>query len=247
MLFEKFSVGKAFCWELSDQRGTKNRTMVRTFVPKCLLGLADWFLLPNKHFGTKVRTMVRFFVPLWSQSSQRKAFPTEKQKVIKYISLNDFCVSSRHRARLGSNLSAVWRIFFFAFSKFKYYFFIIFEYFLILPKNLEMPSTGTPKIPRFKIIFSMCECCPFFIFCLFLAFQRKVRILTTQKSLTTIHLVNFYKWFQSTTLSDHLSFFSLLGMEKLKTHLNFWNLNEKLFVFLIHFPWYKSAILILIS
>jgi hypothetical protein len=34
-------------------------------------------LLPNKHFGTKVRTMVRFFVPLWSQSSQRKAFPTE--------------------------------------------------------------------------------------------------------------------------------------------------------------------------
>ncbi len=85
-------------------------------------------------------------------------------------------------------------------------------YFLILPKNLEMPSTGTPKIPRFKIIFSMCECCcPFFIFCLFLAFQRKVRILSTQKSLTTVHLVNFYKWFQSTTLSDHLSFFCLLG------------------------------------
>ncbi len=38
LLFEKFSVGKAFCRELSDQRGTKNRTMVRTFVPKCLLG-----------------------------------------------------------------------------------------------------------------------------------------------------------------------------------------------------------------
>jgi hypothetical protein len=35
------------------------------------------FVPPNKHFGTKVRTMVRFFVPLWSQSSQRKAFPTE--------------------------------------------------------------------------------------------------------------------------------------------------------------------------
>jgi hypothetical protein len=38
LLFEKFSVGKAFRWELWDQRGTKNRTMVRTFVPKCLLG-----------------------------------------------------------------------------------------------------------------------------------------------------------------------------------------------------------------
>jgi hypothetical protein len=38
-----------------------------------------------------------------------------------------------------------------------------------------------------------------------------VRILTTQKSLTSVHLVNFYRWFQSTTLSDHLSFFSLLG------------------------------------
>jgi hypothetical protein len=72
-------------------------------------------------------------------------------------------------------------------------FFIIWEYLLILPRNLEMPSIGTPKIPRFKIIFSMCECCcPFFIFCLFLAFQRKVRILTTQKSLATMHLVNFY-------------------------------------------------------
>ncbi len=78
-----------------------------------------------------------------------------------------------------------------------------------------MPSTGTSKIPRFKIIFSMCECCcPFFIFCLFLAFQRKVRNLTTQKSLTTMHLVNFYKWFQSTTLSDHLSFFCLLGWDQ---------------------------------
>ncbi len=59
----------------------------------------------------------------------------------------------------------------------------------------------------------MCECCcPFLIFCLFLAFQRKVRILTTQKSLTTMHLMNFYRWSESTTLSDHLSFFSLLGM-----------------------------------
>jgi hypothetical protein len=116
------------------------------------------FEIPNKHFGTKVRTMVRFFVPLWSQSSQRKAFPTEN-------SLNDFCVSSRHCARLGSNLPAVWRIFFFTFSMFKYYFFIIWEYLLILSKNLEMPSTGTPKIPRFKIIVSMCECCcPFFYF-----------------------------------------------------------------------------------
>ncbi len=123
-------------------------------------------------------------------------------------------MSNRLCARLGSSLPAVWRFFFFTFSMFKYYFFIIWEYLLILPKNLEMPSTGAPKIPRFKIIFSMCECCyPFFIFCLFLAFQRKVRILTTQKSLTTMHLVNFYKWFQSTTLSDHLSFFSLLGWE----------------------------------
>jgi hypothetical protein len=121
-------------------------------------------------------------------------------------------VSNRLCARQGSNLPTVWRIFFFAFSMFKYYFFIIWEYFLILPRNLEMPSTGTPKIPRFKIIFSMCECCcPFFIFCLFLTFQKKVRILTTQKSLITMHLVNFYRWFQSTTLSDHLSFFSLLG------------------------------------
>ncbi len=121
-------------------------------------------------------------------------------------------MSSRLCARLGSNLSAVWRFFFFTFSMFKYYFFIIWEYLLILPKNLEMPSRGTPKIPRLKFNFSMCECCcPFFIFCLFLAFQREVRILTTQKSLTTMHLVNFYKWFQSTTLSDHLSFFCLLG------------------------------------
>ncbi len=31
-----------------------------------------------------------------------------------------------------------------------------------------------------------------------------------KKSLTTMHLVNFYRWFQSTTLSDHLSFFCLL-------------------------------------
>ncbi len=127
-------------------------------------------------------------------------------------------MSNRHWARLGSNLPTVWRVFFFAFSMFKYYFFIVWEYLLILPKNLEMPSTGTPKIPRFKIIFSMCECCcPFFIFCLFVAFQRKVRILTTQKSLTTKHLVNFYRWFQSTTLSDHSSFFSLLGIIKLPT------------------------------
>ncbi len=136
----------------------------------------------------------------------------EKQKVIKYLLLNDFCVSNRLCARLGSNLPAVWRIFFFAFSMFKYNFFIIWEYLLILPKNLEMPSRGTTKIPRFKINVSMCECCClFFIYCLFLAFQRKVTILTTQKSLTTLHLVNFYRWFQSTTLSDHLSFFCLLG------------------------------------
>ncbi len=98
------------------------------------------------------------------------------------------------------------------FFMFKYYFFIIWEYLLILPKNLEMPSIGTPKIHRFKIIVSMCECCcPFFIFCLFFAFQRKVWILTKQKSLTTMYLVNFYKWSESTTLSDHLSFFCLLG------------------------------------
>ncbi len=76
----------------------------------------------------------------------------------------DFCVSNRLCARLGSNLPAVWRIFFYAFLMFKYYYFIIWEYFFIL-----------------------------------------------QKSLTTMHLVNFYRWFQSTTLSDHLSFFSLLG------------------------------------
>ncbi len=134
-------------------------------------------------------------------------------------------MSNRLCARLGSNLPAVWRIFFFAFSKFKYYFFIIWDYFLILPKNLEMPSTGTSKIPRFKIIFSMCECCcPFFIFCLFLTFQRKVRILTTQKSLTAMHLVNFYKWFQSTTLSDHLSFFCLLGKRTplILSYMNFY-------------------------
>ncbi len=121
-------------------------------------------------------------------------------------------MSNRLSARLGSILPAVWRFFFFAFLMFQYYFFIIQEYLLILPKNLEMMSRGTPKIPRFKIIISMCECCcPFFILCLFLAFQRKVRILTTQKLLTTMHLVNFYRWFQSTTLSNHLSFFSLLG------------------------------------
>ncbi len=135
----------------------------------------------------------------------------EKQKVIKYHSHNDFCVSNRLCARLGSNLPAVWRFFFFAFLMFKYYFFIVWEYLLTLPKNLEMPSRGTPKIPRFKIIFSMCECCyPFFICCLFLAFQRKVRILTTQISLTTMHLVNFYRWFQSTTFSNHLSFFFIV-------------------------------------
>ncbi len=107
------------------------------------------------------------------------------------------------------------------FFMYKYYFFIVREYLLILPKNLEMPSRGTPKIPRFKIIFSMCECCcPFFIFCLFLAFQRKVRILTTQKSLTTMHLVNFYRWFQSSTLSNHLSFFCLLGRHEKSNHPN---------------------------
>ncbi len=122
-------------------------------------------------------------------------------------------MSNRLCDRLGSNLPAVWRIFFLAFFMFKYYFSIIWEYLIILPKNHEMPSTGTPKIPRFKIIFSMCECCcPFFIFCLFLAFQRKVRILTTQISLTTMHLVNFYRWSESITLSDHLSFFCLLGI-----------------------------------
>ncbi len=88
-----------------------------------------------------------------------------------------------------------------------------------------MPSTGTPKIPQFKIILSMCECCcPFFIFCLFLTFWRKVRILTTQKSLTTVHLVNFYRWFQSTTLSDHLSFFCLLGFFK------FQNIQKKIVI-----------------
>jgi hypothetical protein len=27
-----------------------------------------------------------------------------------------------------------------------------------------------------------------------------------------MQLVNFYRWFQSTTLSDHLSFFCLLGI-----------------------------------
>jgi hypothetical protein len=96
--------------------------------------------------------------------------------------------------------------------------FIIWKYLLILPKNLEMTSTGTPKIPRFKINFSMCECCcHFFIFCLFLAFQRKVRNLTTQKSLTKMHLVNFYRWFQNTTLSDHLSFFFFIGNTNLRT------------------------------
>ncbi len=89
-----------------------------------------------------------------------------------------------------------------------YYFFIIWEYLLILPKNLEMPSRGTQKFLVSKLI---CVVVPFFIFCLFLAFQRKVRILSTQKSLTTMHLVNFYRWFQSTTLSDHLSFFFFIG------------------------------------
>jgi hypothetical protein len=145
-------------------------------------------------------------------------------------------VSNRLCARLGSILPAIWRIFFFAFSKFKYYFFIIWEYLLILPKNLEMPSRETPKIPRFKINVSMCECCcPFFIFCLFLAFQRKVRILTTQKSLTTMHLVNFYKWFQSTTLSDHLSFFSLLGRKiepwyELSFQNVYWDIKFKIYI-----------------
>jgi hypothetical protein len=138
-------------------------------------------------------------------------------------------MSNRLCARLGSNLPAVWRIFFFTFSMFKYYFFIIWEYLLILPKNLEMPSRRTPKIHSFKINISMCECCCFFfIFCLF-AFQRKVRILTTQKSLNTKHLVNFYRWFQSTTLSDHLSFFCLLGWKRRKLFviLDSWNSNYK--------------------
>jgi hypothetical protein len=104
------------------------------------------------------------------------------------------------------------KFFLFVFFMFKYYFFIIWEYLLTVPKNLEMPSRGTPKKQRFKIIFSMCECCcPFFIFCLFFAFQRKFLILTKQKSLTTMHLVNFYRWSESTTLSDHLSLFCLLG------------------------------------
>ncbi len=57
-------------------------------------------------------------------------------------------MSNRHWARLGSNLSAVWRIFFFAFFMFKYYFFIIWEYLLILPKNLEMPSWRVKRNPK---------------------------------------------------------------------------------------------------
>ncbi len=146
-----------------------------------------------------INILERKIEPGWKNSQQKaKSFSDrnflEKQKAIKYLSLNDFCVSSRHWARLGSNLPTIWRIFFFTFSMFEYYYFIIWEYLLILPKKLEMPSTGTPKIPRFKINVSMCECCcPFFIYCLFLAFQRNLRTLTTQKSLITMHLMNFYK------------------------------------------------------
>ncbi len=53
LLFEKLSVGKVFCWELWNQRGTKNRTMVRTFVPKCLLGVDFIFNFEICNLGLK--------------------------------------------------------------------------------------------------------------------------------------------------------------------------------------------------
>ncbi len=130
---------------------SENGNKISFTFPLYTRGTQISFLVPGSIFRASL-------VPKLSAKSFSDRKFLKKQKVIKYLSLNDFCVSSKHWARLGSNLSADWRIFFFAFLIFKYYFFIIWEYFLILPKNLEMPSTGTPKIPRFKIIFSMCEC-----------------------------------------------------------------------------------------
>ncbi len=57
LLFDKFLVGKAFSWELWDQRGTKNRTMVRTFVPKCLLGISGLNLK-----STSVPKILKFWI-----------------------------------------------------------------------------------------------------------------------------------------------------------------------------------------
>jgi hypothetical protein len=103
----KMFIGKRIC--------TDRESFLKVFSPKLQISKLNIKSTPNKHFGTKVRTMVRFFVPLWFQSSQQKTFPTESfsksKKVIKYLSLNDFCVSSRLCARLGSNLPAVWRFF----------------------------------------------------------------------------------------------------------------------------------------
>jgi hypothetical protein len=43
----------------------------------------------------------RAFKSLWSHSS-KKAFSSEQQKIIKYLSLNDFCVDNKYSERMGS-------------------------------------------------------------------------------------------------------------------------------------------------
>ncbi len=86
LLFVKFSVGKAFCWELSYHFGPKVRTMVRTLVPKCLLGRSflDFLLelfcgafiynkVPILNFLT-IRKLLNFWKILFRPSQKFKSF-----------------------------------------------------------------------------------------------------------------------------------------------------------------------------
>ncbi len=130
-------------------------------------------------------------------------------------------MSNRLCARLGSNLLAVWRIFFFAFLMFKYYFFIIWVFLLIFPKYLEMPSRGTPKIPRFKIIVSMCECCcPFFIFCLFLAFTEKIENSHHAKIVNYNAFSEFLQMVPKLNFIGPFKLFFFIGLEQ--SHISFY-------------------------
>ncbi len=112
MLFEKFSVGKAFCWKLWDQRGTKNRTMVRTFVPKCLLGndflffFSQTFCHVNLHNSTNdfiktqqtecssVQILVQIVIALvfFSHFLKVSIFFLVSEKSPKLKSIQNFCI-----------------------------------------------------------------------------------------------------------------------------------------------------------
>jgi hypothetical protein len=71
-----------------------------------------------------------------------------------------------------------------------------------------MTSKGTPKIPRFKIIVSLCES---LFHLLFFSRISEKNENSHHAKIVNRHLVNFYRWSENITLSNHFKKNWLLG------------------------------------